>query len=141
MANNEVFYQDFVTNDGYPFIEALPERIVANEPIPYIAYNQDYGYPYFKGLPSFLGFNSPYPESYYAQDFVTNDGYPFFDLPKMIDVMSRPVPSIYYKPNTAKKTTHIIMIPKQDEYKVVVPSYKVQTITIAQHKQQFISMI
>lgn len=138
MANNEVFYQDFVTNDGYPFIEALPERIVFNEPIPYTAFNQDYGYPYLKGLPPFLGFNSPYPESYYAQDFVTNDGYPFFDLPKMIDVMSRPVPSIYYKPNTAKKTTHIITIPKQDVFTVTITNHK-QTIISNQRKNTMIA--
>ena len=132
---DELFLQDFVTFNGYPYWEDVPDA-VSNEP-PYLTafFKQDFttfnGYPYFEGMPDIVLNEPPYPDSLFKQDFVTFNGYPHWEkIPEKVDYGKRPLPYVFFKPNYAKKTYH----------KITVPCCKPETIIMREHKQRLISI-
>lgn len=124
---------DFVKhNEDYPYLENAPDIYkIGESPAPSLLYKKEVdGYPYLEGFPEVIQFNSPTPFLMYKIDGAY-DGVPHLDYPKMYDIFTKPIPSIYYSPNKYKKTT----------YTVTIQENKSQTVVLKQQKQQFISVI
>lgn len=133
---------DFVKhNDDYPYLENTPDIYkIGDLPAPSLLYKKEVdGYPYLEGFPEIILFNSPTPYLMYKIDGAY-DGVPHLDYPKMYDIFTKPIPSIYYSPNKYKKTVHTVMVQKV-RHSVTVQKNVPQTVMIKQPKQQFISVI
>lgn len=121
---------DFIKHsDDYPYLENTPEFYkIGDSPAPSLLYKKEVdGYPYLEGFPDIILFNSPTPYLMYKIDGAY-DGIPHLDYPKMYDIFTKPIPSIYYSPNKYKKTA----------YTVTIQENKSQTVVLKQQKQQFI---
>lgn len=112
MANE--YYQ---TSGSYPYLPDIPDVLESTLPIPYSFYTEIRGeYPTIQGIPNLVKTTYPIPYSFYGQDGITNNGYPFLDLPVFISEMKNPLPYALYKPNKAKEI----------EYKIVIPDYRIR---------------
>lgn len=118
----------------YPYLPDVPAILESSQPIPYSFYVGKQGeYPTIQGIPDIVKASSPVPYSFYKQDGITNNGYPFLDLPKFIEGLRMPLPHIMYEPNKAREIEYKIVIQKCDSnitipdcrIKVAVPKYDV----------------
>lgn len=101
----------------YPYLPDVPDVLESSKPIPYSFYIGKQGeYPTIQGIPDIVRTSSPIPYSFYSQNGITNNGYPFLDLPKFIEGLRIPLPHIMYEPNQADEI----------EYKIVIPDYKIK---------------
>lgn len=121
MANE--YYQ---TSGSYPYLPDIPDVLESTLPIPYSFYTEIKGeYPTIQGIPNLGKITYPIPYSFYGQDDITNNGYPFLDLPKFIEGLRMPLPHIMYEPNKAREIEYKIVIQKCDS-NITIPDFRIR---------------
>lgn len=121
---------DFVQRENeYPRLPDVPELIHKSSPYPFMLYVQaDSEYPRIAGLPEVVPIEPPTPYLLYMQNVKVNNGYPYIDTPKMYKIFSKPLPFLFFKPNTSKRQEFKIIIDNAPNH-IVVQSYR-QTIEV-----------